>query len=129
MARDTDLKMQSKRDKSKQARSRRADATGVFDILAVDPVAVIALLYAFALEGGATRWGYTRDGGVLAIGCYMADDYATEYVRPKEGFLEACTEIAAVWLPDEGSEFHRQYNRIVNGAVVDQPPLNGRKRE
>lgn len=128
MARDTDLKMQSKRDRSKQARSRRADASGAFDVLAVDPVAILALVYAFAIEGGATRWGCTRDGGVLAVGCYMADDYATEYVRPKEDFLAACTEIAAVWLSDEGSEFHRQYNRIANPAAADETRQNGRKQ-
>lgn len=102
----------SRRDKSKEQRARRASSAGKLDLRLVNWVALASLNIAFAEEGGAIRVGYTRDGGALAIGCYMGDDYATEYIRPSEDFDLAILEIAEAWLADKGITYHSVYNAL-----------------
>jgi hypothetical protein len=102
----------NKRAEGRAARSRRGGAGISYDIRGMDWVAVIALTIALAEAGGACRTGLTRDGGALALGIYIGDDYATEYVRPKEDFLAAITEIAEAWLPENGVAFHQAYNEL-----------------
>jgi len=102
----------SRRDKSKEQRARRSSSAGKLDLRLVNWVALASLNIAFAEEGGALRVGYTRDGGALAIGCYMGDDYATEYIRPSEDFDLAILEIAEAWLPERGLQYHSVYNSL-----------------
>lgn len=90
----------SRRDKAKQARGRRAAAAGAVSARNLDWIALAALITVFAEANGAVRFGFTRDGGAYAMGCYLGDDYATEYVRPSEDFRGACEEIAIAWLED-----------------------------
>lgn len=97
----------NKRDKAKQQRSRRAEQAGAIDVRACDWTAVAALITAFADAGGAIRVGLTRDGGAWAFGCYLGDDYATEYVRPSENLRGALIEIAEAWLPENGVAMHQ----------------------
>jgi len=92
----------NKRERSKQARSRRAAAAGDASYSTADWTALIALVEALAREQGALRLGVTRDGGAYALGVYLGDDYATEYIKPAEDFSAAIDEIAQVWLSDGG---------------------------
>jgi len=103
---------QNKRDKAKAARSRRADNGGAADYASVDWLPIVALVEALAAAQGAVRLGYTRDGAAYAIGCYQADDYATEYVRPAENWEAAITDIAEAWCPDGGDHYHNCLNRM-----------------
>lgn len=97
----------SRRERSKEQRGRRAaNASGV-PLRDGDWIAIAALVVAFAESGGAIRLGFTRDGGALAVGCYLGDDYATEYVRPSEDFRTALLEIAEAWLPENGVAYHQ----------------------
>ena len=93
----------NKRARGKAARSRRAAAQGSASYTAVDWLPVIALVAALEVEQGALRLGLTRDGGAYAIGVYLGDDYATEYIKPSEDWREAIGEIAMAWLPDGGA--------------------------
>ena len=77
-------------------KSRRKNATYVFGG-AEGVTALAQLAIGAALVGGALRIGLTRDGGALAIGVYMGDDYGTEYVRPDEDLPRAVREIAQGW--------------------------------
>jgi hypothetical protein len=45
-------------------------------------------------EGGAVRFGYTRDGGAYSIGIYLGDKSKTYYCNEKEGIDEKLTELA-----------------------------------
>jgi len=103
---------QSRRDRTRQGRSKRAaEATGV-QLRTVDWRSVAALVVAFAENSGAVRIGYSRDGGALAIGCYLGDDYATEYIRPAEDLEAALLEIAEAWLPERGIAYHQLYQEF-----------------
>lgn len=97
----------AKRDKARGERSKRAAAGGPIDVRAGDWIAIAALITAFGDAGGAVRVGLTRDGGAWALGCYLGDDYATEYIRPSEDFRGAAIEIAEAWLPENGISFHQ----------------------
>lgn len=96
-------KRANKRERSKQARSRRAAAAGEADYATADWCATAALVEALAREQGALRLGLTRDGGAYAIGVYLGEDYATEYVKASEDYTAALDEIASVWLADGGA--------------------------
>lgn len=52
------------------------------DWTSVDPKTCMALVALVASMGGATRFGYTRDGGAFSIGLYLDDDRETLYYPP-----------------------------------------------
>lgn len=91
----------NKRAKAKQARGRRGGTTGGADWKQFDWAATIALVEVLAEQDGALRIGRTRDGGAWALGVYLGDDYATEYIRPSEDFQDAILEICEAWLSYE----------------------------
>lgn len=76
--------------------SRRNGATYPFDDFEGSSN-LMSLIMGAAIEGGAIRVGLTRDGGALAIGVYLGDDYGTEYVRPDEDLSMALREISMGW--------------------------------
>jgi hypothetical protein len=91
----------NRRAQRKQQRSRRAGSSQAnWD--AYDWVRTVALVRALVTMGGALRIGQTRDGGAWALGIYVGDDYATEYIRPSEDFAAAIDEIATAWGVSEG---------------------------
>lgn len=110
--RGTEERKANKRAKAKEGRSRRADRAGTANWETVNWQALIALIIAFGDEGGAVRVGKTRDGGAWALGVYLDDDYATEYIRPNEDFDEALHEIAQAWLPENGLRFEEIFASI-----------------
>lgn len=107
----------NKRERNKQQRSRRAESNGTIDVRGCDWTAIAALITAFGDAGGAVRVGLTRDGGAWAFGCYLADDYATEYVRPSEDFRGALIEIAEAWLPENGISMHQALQEFEQKAA------------
>jgi hypothetical protein len=106
----------NKRDRAKGERGRRAAAAAPISLRDTDWVGIAALMVSFAEAGGAVRIGYTRDAGALAIGCYLGDDYATEYVRPSEDLRGALIEIAEAWLEDSGIAFHQALQELEQKA-------------
>lgn len=104
MARDNDE--HGKRQRARAAReSKRQSLAGTFDWSPDTIIQLGALASVVSRRGGAVRIGHTRDGGALAIGMYLEDDYATEYIRPTEDLSEAVAEIVAAWLPGDVDEF------------------------
>lgn len=102
----------NKRARSKAARSRRAASAGAFDITAIAWLPLVALVELLAANGGAVRIGLTRDGGALALGVYLEDDYATEYIRPAENFEAAIEEVARAWLPHADPDYTTVLQRV-----------------
>lgn len=105
--RQAENRKSSRRDKAKEGRQRRASSTGSMDLRTTDWIGIAALITAFAEAGGAVRVGLTRDMGALAVGCYLDDDYVTEYIRPNEDLRGALIEIAEAWLPETGIAYHQ----------------------
>jgi hypothetical protein len=58
---------------------------------------LLALCLGAALSGGAIRVGLTRDMGAVAVGVYLDEEYATEYIRPGDDFATEIREIARAW--------------------------------
>lgn len=103
----------NKRERQRGARQSRRMSTAPRELTSQDWAWIIALAEAFMAQEGALRIGRTRDGGALALGCYLGEDYATEYIRPSEDLAQAADEIARAWLGDGAVEFDRAYNRLV----------------
>ena len=95
---------QNERRKGK-GRSKRATAQTDYEVSLDTLKELAALVKVIADAGGAIRIGKTRDGGALALGIYMGDDYATEYVRPSEDIREAIEDIVAGWVPELADEY------------------------
>jgi len=89
-----------KQDRSKQKAAttkglppdKRA-GSGVADWANADPAIVLRLVCAVAVEGGAVRLGYTRDGGAYSIGIYLGSDSKTYYCNEAEGINEKLNEL------------------------------------
>jgi len=110
-------KRDNKRARAKASRSRRAANVGGFDIAAIEWLPLVALVEVLAAEGGAVRIGLTRDAGALALGIYLGDDYATEYVKPNEDFAAAIEEIAVAWMPDNGDGYRVALQHLYQRAA------------
>lgn len=58
---------------------------------------LLDLIVSNARMGGATRVGFTKDGGALAIGMYCGSKRGTEYVKPAEDLGKEIKAIFAGW--------------------------------
>ena len=65
----------------------------VADWESVDPVVIVRLIATFARLGGATRFGYSRDGGAYSLGIYLEDDRETLYFKPYEDVTAKLIEL------------------------------------
>lgn len=54
---------------------------------------VLQLVCDVAMEGGAVRYGYTREGGAYSIGLYLGDDSKTYYCNDAEGINDQLQEL------------------------------------
>jgi hypothetical protein len=70
----------------------------------VDPAIVWRLVCAVTNNGGAVRFGYSRDGGAYAVGILGDGDPYTDWVRPSEDVEAALGEIADAWGPSAVAE-------------------------
>jgi len=68
---------------------------GVADWSNANPENVMGLVCAVAVEGGAVRLGYTRDGGAYSIGLYLGQDSKTYYCNDAEGIDDFVRELKA----------------------------------
>jgi hypothetical protein len=66
---------------------------GVADWANASEHLVFQLVCCVAVEGGAVRYGYTRDGGAYSIGIYLGADSQTYYCNEKEGINEKLAEL------------------------------------
>jgi len=93
-------KKSNKREAAKERREGSRRAGGKFQMSLMGWAVLTALTSVLMEHDGALRIGFTRDGGALALGVYMENDYATEYIRPAEDFYTAVSEIADAWVAD-----------------------------
>lgn len=72
-------------------RDARQTAGGRADYATATPGWLQATIVAVTAAGGAIRFGYSRDGGVYAIGIYLGGEQEKYYIKQSEGldvFLE-----------------------------------------
>lgn len=81
----------------RKIRDRSGTSGGTADWESVDGVLLAKLVATLALDNGAVRFGYTRDGGAYAIGIYGDGEPYTVYVSPKEDLNE--------WIKDTIEDF------------------------
>jgi len=81
--------------KSGKRRVHNRGVTTPADWAGVDGSLVVKAIAAVAANGGALRFGYTRDGGAYSVGFYGDGDPWTEYISPNDdvdGFLKGVIE-------------------------------------
>lgn len=79
--------------KRKALPSNKPSGHGVADWYNASPELVFRLVCIVAVEGGAVRFGYTRDGGAYSIGLYLGDNSKTYYCNDAEGINEQLQEL------------------------------------
>jgi len=86
-------KARAKRDKGRGLPTENKSAGGIADWANADPTILLQLICAVAVEGGAVRCGYTRDGGAYSIGLYLGADSKTYYCNDKDGISDKLKEL------------------------------------
>lgn len=95
----SDAEIQAKSDRQIRAAAKKAlpkavrQGGGVADWTNASAENVLRLVCAVAVEGGAVRLGYTRDGGAYSIGLYLGDDSKTYYCNEAEGIDDFVQEL------------------------------------
>lgn len=89
--RESDRKIHAASKKALPPAARKGSS--VADWNNANPALVLQLVCAVAMEGGAVRYGYTRDGGAYSIGLYLGTDSKTYYCNEAEGIDETLTEL------------------------------------
>lgn len=94
---DEQLEKQDARRQGKVARKNLPQSLkgsgGTADWMNADPTLMLELVNVIANEGGAVRYGYTRDGGAYSIGIYLGDQSKTYYCNEAEGINETVREL------------------------------------
>ena len=81
-------------------RVERADSGGA-DWGDANPTLLADCVARVARQGGALRFGYTRDGGAFSVGVYGdGDEPYTQYIRPSEDIDAYLHELVKQW--DDG---------------------------
>ena len=76
---------------SRRDKRRARGATTPADWGSADAAKLLKLVEVVTHDGGAIRFGYTRDMGAYAIGFYEDGECQTEYVKPSEDLDEWIT--------------------------------------
>lgn len=63
----------------------------------VSPELMAGAVVSVTSQGGALRFGYTRDGGAYAVGVLGDGEPRTDYVRPNEDVEAYLRELIAIW--------------------------------
>jgi hypothetical protein len=74
-------------------REGKEPSNDVADWGSVTPKVLVDLVQTVASMGGATRLGYTRDGGAYSVGIYLDDDRETFYCRPSDDLDDFVTRL------------------------------------
>ena len=88
---ESDQKIRTAQKKSLPESIKRGAAVADWD--GADPTKVLRLVCVVGLQGGAVRYGYTRDGGAYSIGLYMGDKSKTIYCNEAEGINGTLEEL------------------------------------
>jgi len=89
--RESNKRIAAAAKKALPAATRKGD--GVADWQNASPERLHRLVCLVGTEGGAVRFGYTRDGGAYSIGIYLGSDSKTYYCNDKEGIDEKLREL------------------------------------
>lgn len=81
----------------RKIRDRASTDGQVADWESADGSLMAKFVATVAVDGGAVRFGYTRDGGAYAIGIYGDGEPYTVYVSPKEDIND--------WLRESTEDF------------------------
>lgn len=74
-------------------RAARLGGNGQANYATATPGWLAAVIVAVTAQGGAIRFGYSRDGGVYAIGVYFEGEQEKFYVKQSEGIDQWCEEL------------------------------------
>lgn len=87
------------RESDTRRRSRRElrGNTVKADWTSVDPALLQQAIATVAGNGGALRFGYTRDGGAYSVGILGDGDPYTEYLRPSDNVSQYLEELIQDW--------------------------------
>jgi len=88
-----------KTNKTSSRRVSRTNAGEVADWGGVDPKALQDAIQVVAMQGGALRFSYTRDGGAYCIGILGDGEPYNEYVKPSEDIDAYLRKLADAWRP------------------------------
>ena len=78
-------------------RVKRDDTRGA-DWGEANPALIAHCVIVVAQQGGALRFGYSRDGGAFSVGVYGDGDAPyTEYIRPSEDIDAYLRALASQW--------------------------------
>ena len=98
----------AKEQKNAKTQSRRRVSggnSGPADWRNADPTILWETVSTVANNGGAIRFGYSRDGGAYAIGVYGDGDHPyTDYIRPGEDLNAYLQRLCANWEAGEVDE-------------------------
>jgi len=72
---------------------RASGVGGSADWTAANGTLMARAVASIGKEGGALRFGYTRDGGAYSIGVYDGDEKRTIYVSPNEDIDQVLQEL------------------------------------
>ena len=63
----------------------------------VEPNIIVGLIVAVCAQGGAVRFGMSRDGSALALGFLGDGEPYTEYLRPTDDIEANLLDMTAAW--------------------------------
>jgi len=94
---DEQIERESTRKQTAAARKALPTTTrrggGVADWQNASPGLLHRLVCLVGSEGGAVRYGYTRDGGAYSVGVYLGPDSKTYYCNEEQGIDETLREL------------------------------------
>lgn len=83
------------RDANKGLPPTARRGAGTADWEGADPKQLLRLVCSVGVQGGAVRYGYTRDGGAYSVGIYMGEHSKTYYCNEKDGINELLQELCS----------------------------------
>jgi len=94
---DEQIERESRSKQAREARKSLPPTTrhggGVADWANANADLLLQLVCKVGVEGGAVRYGYTRDGGAYSVGIYLGSDSKTYYCNDAEGINEQLKEL------------------------------------
>lgn len=85
-------------------RRRQGESSVPADWGTANPLTLQALIANVTAQGGAVRFGYSRDGGAYSLGILGDGEPYTEWIRPSEDLNGVLDEIARQWSGEVGGQ-------------------------
>lgn len=86
-------RQKQRRETTKALPPDRVGRTGIADWANASAESVLQLVCLVGLQGGAVRFGYTRDGGAYSVGIYLGENSKTYYCNESEGINEQLQDL------------------------------------